>query len=224
VFVELIEQLRCPRDHPYTPLVAAASRTEHRDILSGVLGCPECLAQFPIRDGVADMRSWRTGLSVSGPVADGARDAAAVSHGGFDPVRAAALLDLSSGGGLAVATGRWCGAAHAIADMIEGVHVLALNPVEPVESGGGVSVVLAPGTIPLRGASCRGLAFDAMPSNGPQAELLDLAVKVLRPRGRLLAPSFLSLPSGVRELAHDEQQWVAECIPAVPVVQLGRRS
>src|SRR5688572_15451966 len=51
--VELTDLFRCPVPHRESWLVAAAHRTESRVILDGVLGCPECGAEYVIRDGVA---------------------------------------------------------------------------------------------------------------------------------------------------------------------------
>jgi len=53
VFIELTEILRCPRDHPESYLVAAPIAMDGRRIVRGVIGCPECRAEFPIVDGVA---------------------------------------------------------------------------------------------------------------------------------------------------------------------------
>ena len=53
MFVELIEALRCPRDHAESPLVVTASRTDARHIMDGWLGCPVCHAEFQIRNGEA---------------------------------------------------------------------------------------------------------------------------------------------------------------------------
>ena len=62
MFVELVDALRCVRPHEDAWLVAATRRTEHRHILDGVLGCPVCRTEYPVRDGVADFRPVRPGV------------------------------------------------------------------------------------------------------------------------------------------------------------------
>ena len=56
MFIELVDALRCPRPHEESWLVLAASRLEARHVLEGTLGCPVCHAQYPIRDGIVDLR------------------------------------------------------------------------------------------------------------------------------------------------------------------------
>lgn len=52
MFIELTEMLRCPRDHAESYVVAAPIVMDGRRIVRGVVGCPECKAEFPIVDGV----------------------------------------------------------------------------------------------------------------------------------------------------------------------------
>ena len=60
MFLPLVDVLRCPVAHEETWLVASIDRAEDRDIITGALGCPQCLAEYPIRDGIvhfaADVR------------------------------------------------------------------------------------------------------------------------------------------------------------------------
>ena len=60
MFIELVDALRCPRTHEESWLVLAASRIEARHIQEGALGCPVCRAEYPIRDGIVDLRLDRT--------------------------------------------------------------------------------------------------------------------------------------------------------------------
>src|SRR6185503_886992 len=53
VFIPLVDSLRCIAGHDETWLVASIERSEERDIRQGFLGCPICLAEYPIRDGIA---------------------------------------------------------------------------------------------------------------------------------------------------------------------------
>src|SRR5690242_21064587 len=56
MFIELVDALRCPVPHEESWLVASATRMEARHIVDGLLGCPVCHAEYPIRNGVADFR------------------------------------------------------------------------------------------------------------------------------------------------------------------------
>jgi uncharacterized protein YbaR (Trm112 family) len=205
VFIDLVDDLRCPRPHEDTWLVAAADRSLDRDIIEGTLGCPICRAEYPIRAGVV----WFTE-----PVA---RAAVPTADGTVDPERAmrlAAFLDLSDARGLALLTGSWGGAAELLRDVVPTDFVL-LNPRPPVGAGNGISVLEIGGGIPLAEATCRGVALDEAHA-GPA--YLDDAVRVLRPRGRLVAPASTPTPNGVTELARDDRLWVAERDPAPPKV------
>src|SRR5689334_16805215 len=115
MFVELIDLLRCPRPHDDTWLVASADETVGRHIVRGVLGCPVCAAEYPIRGGVADF----------GAAADAglARDAESED----DVMRVAALLGLAGGGGTVALGGAWQRVAAPLAELT-GVRVLLLDP------------------------------------------------------------------------------------------------
>ena len=201
MFIELVDDLRCPRPHDETWLVASTNRTDGRDIMDGTLGCPICRAEYPIRDGVV----WFE--------AAGQRDAAAPDLSiTADPelaMRLAAFLDLSDAQGFALLAGSW----GRVADVLRGAvptHFVLLNPRPPVPAGDGISVLEIPASIPLAAATCRGVALDDAHANPGH---LDEAVRVLRPRGRLVAPAPTSMPGGVTELARDDLLWVAERSP-----------
>src|SRR5581483_9052795 len=52
MLIPLVERLRCPKPHRETWLVASIDRAQDRDILDGTLGCPECMSEYAIRDGI----------------------------------------------------------------------------------------------------------------------------------------------------------------------------
>ncbi len=201
MFIELVDDLRCPRPHEETWLVASAVRVDGRDIFEGTLGCPICHAEYPIRDGTVWFNDSRPAYVRPSTPADPAL-----------AMRIAAFLDLSDMQGLAVLSGTY----GQLAELLRGVvppHLIALNPVPPVTGGNGVSALVIRAGIPLADATCRGVALDAA-----QAETADVdeAVRVLQPRGRLVAPATSTLPHGVTEIARDEQLWVAERTAAPP--------
>src|SRR5207248_1411816 len=109
MFIELVESLRCPRPHPFTWLVAGVRRMDGRRIVSGLLGCPTCRAEYPIDDGVADFRDG----AASPPTAP--NESAAERRA----LEAAAFLDLTSPGGFVVLAGAWGAAAPALAAILD---------------------------------------------------------------------------------------------------------
>lgn len=198
MFIELVDDLRCPRSHEETWLVASTNRTVGRDIIEGTLGCPSCRAEYPIREGVV----WFGEPGLAGDPAPGRSLPA-------DPelaMRLAAFLDLSDAQGLALLAGAWGPAAQSLRGIVP-PHLVLLNPQPPVAAGEGISVLEIASGIPLADATCRGVALDDAHAD---AAHVDDAVRVLRPRGHLVAPASTPTPAGVTELARDEQLWVAE--------------
>jgi hypothetical protein len=191
--------------------VARTDRLEARHIVEGVLGCPSCGAEYAVRDGVVrfgtDRRMPDDELV---PIPDAA-------------VRAAALLGLTTPGGLAVLAGAWAEAAVDVAALADGVHVLALNAATHAPPGLGVSFVDAAAVVPLGDAVARGIALDEAHA-APEA--VRAAAAALLAKGRLIAPASAAVPPPMMELARDERWWVAERPAAVPVVPLtsSRRS
>lgn len=197
MLIELVDDLRCPRPHERTWLVAATDHTEGRDIIEGTLGCPVCHAEYPIREGVV----W-FGREHLVPGAPGEASPS-------DPelaIRLAAFLDLSEAPGFALLAGSWGRSAPPLRGLVP-THLILLNPRPLVAAGDGISVLEIPNAIPLADAACRGVALDDVHAD---AAHLDAAVRVLRPHGRLVAPASTPTPAGVTELARDEHLWVAE--------------
>lgn len=196
--VDLLDVLRCPEAHEPAHLVASVDEWRERHVISGWLGCPVCGSRYVVHDGVVHFGGeW--------PVVAGAAP---------DPVRLAALLDLAEPGGLAVLAGRYALAAAEVARLCE-VQLVVLG------AGGhsrGPASVLHPATVlPFRDAVLRAAAVDEVAASRVG---LGEFVRALRPGGRLLAQSSLALPGGVRQLARDDVEWVAE--RSGPFVRLGR--
>jgi hypothetical protein len=213
VFIELVQALRCPRPHELTWLVAASSEMQERDIVRGVLGCPVCHAEYPINEGIVDFRD-------SALAAHTRRSTRAGAAPDEESARLAALLDLSSPGGFVTLTGSWAACAVALGELTERVHVLVMDPGEQVRSGGGISVALAGGHLPLQPGTSRGIALDELHVS---PGLLAAAADALRPHGRLVAPATALVPLGTRELARDARHWVAEKeVAPGPLLSLGR--
>ena len=83
MFIELIDALRCPADHPPSNLVAALDRVDDRDVIQGMLGCPVCRSEFQIRDSAL----WIVTSAMPAP-------ATRAKNPQEDALRLAASLDL----------------------------------------------------------------------------------------------------------------------------------
>lgn len=200
MLIELIDRLRCPNDHEETWLVAAAERTEHRRLVDATLGCPVCAAEFVVRGGTVHFGEPTP--SVSMPA-----DEAAV-------MRLAALLHVQERG-LYVLDAGWGSLAVALLALVPAEYLLVDPPVG-VAAADGLAILAGLGDRwPLAAASLHGIVVErATPAR------LAGAVRVLRPRGRLVAPAAAPMPLGVTELARDDRHWVGEKLS--DVVTLGR--
>lgn len=194
MFLPVVDLLRCQRAHDETWLVASIDQAVDREIVTGTLGCPICMAEYPIRDGIV---SFDEAAVAARSPANGARE--------DDAVRLAAALDLTDARMTALLHGAW-GAYAPILRGLTPAQLLLVNPPAGITSGDGVSIIRASGTLPLARGSMAGVAVDD-DASGPMLESL---VSAVRPGGRVLGRIRLPIPSGVAELAHDEDVWVAE--------------
>jgi uncharacterized protein YbaR (Trm112 family) len=197
--VELTDLFRCPVPHRESWLVVAAHRTESRVILDGVLGCPECGAEYGIRDGIAlfGERPMRS-------VADG-RGADADEDGAL---RMAALLGATDAG----ATLALIGAPGTLARAIQSIVPVRCLVVDPLDEDSALAVLRAHeaplafirsnGTLPVANGVLHGVYVEI---GAPAAY-----TAALRTGGRLVAPVARDVPAGIRELARDTAHWVGE--------------
>ncbi|HET9425288.1 MAG TPA: hypothetical protein VFO55_07955, partial [Gemmatimonadaceae bacterium] len=191
LFIDLIDALRCPADHPPSTLVAAFETIVDRDVVTGMLGCPVCRSEFQVRDG--DL--WLVTTSMPAP-------ATRAKNPEEDALRLAASLDLRAETGFAILRGAWCALAeHVVA--ISPTHLVLLDPPLNTPRGPGRSVIHAGGTVPFAPASAVAATID----DDERAYALALAV---RPGGRVVGPTNLAAPSMVKELARDDRWWVGE--------------
>lgn len=205
MFIELVDALRCPAPHEESWLVASADRMEARHIVTGTLGCPVCHAQYPIANGVVDMRRDRA------PADRVPREthAHACTPDDEHALRLAAFLELTDASGFALLLGRWAGYAPALRAQVE-TPLVAIDPDPAISGEPGISVVLTDGEIPVASGSARAVAIDAGSVKRAAA-----AASVARAKGRIVAPLAVAVPAGVRELARDETLWVGEREPDV---------
>jgi hypothetical protein len=204
------------RPHEDSWLVARADELVDRHIVRGELGCPICEARYAVREGVADFAADTSRAADALRVASAARPAALpdVSAGAdiiqARALRAAALLGLTEPGGLVVLAGEWSECADELLEIVEGVQLLALDSAPELRSGGALSLALIPDVLPLAAASARGIALDAAHAT---PSLLAGAARALAPSGRLIAPASALVPDSLRELARDDELWVAAAAP-----------
>ena len=225
MFIELVDALRCPVAHEESWLVASATHTDARHIVDGLLGCPVCHAEYPIRQGVADFRRAAQGetreAGEASPSSEdermgpegiqhgesGAPDVHTPPHRAADSalaMRLAAFLGLADASGFAVLVGAWGAQAPALRELVE-TPLLLVDPPVGVHGEPGISVIRTDGDIPLAPGSARGIAIDRV----PPARLAS-AIRVARAGGRIVAPASLTRPEEVRELARDAELWVGE--------------
>lgn len=212
MFIELIDLLRCTRPHEETWLVAAFSTVSNRFVQEGKLGCPICHAGYWIRDGVGDFTG---GLSL--PASGEERSATGHSREEL-ATRAGAYLDATEAGTTVVLGGLWAYAAQDLSVMSD-VRVLGLNAPSDVDESERVGLLRVASEIPLAAGSVAGVALDAWFPEG----MAESAVRVVRPRGRVVGPVALAVPSGLTVLAHDDKYWVAEKPPEVIPIRRASR-
>jgi hypothetical protein len=204
--IDLVDSLRCVREHPPTWLVARLDAVSGRDIRYGALGCPVCHAEYAIHDGIADFRTDPLGPAATRGRDDTA-DAGPMTTSAW---RAAALLDLTRPGGFIILAGAWARTAPTLLDLVDGVDVLALNAPPGMQRSHRLSLAVADDDVPVRPATTRGVALDA-PHATPRR--LTAAAAALRPHGRLLFPSATAAPRGLTVLARDQWHAVGEKVP-----------
>jgi uncharacterized protein YbaR (Trm112 family) len=174
VFILLTDVLTCPRCGPEVGLVVLADHIQDRRVREGRLGCPNCRAHYPVRNGVADLRL--SSASEAPTAADAAEDADEAA------VRIAALLGLAGAAGLVLAAGHPLPLAGAVSALVADVEVVALGAGAAGGAPAGVSPVLAAGALPFRTGAFRGVAL----RGGADAARLAEALRVAAPGSRLV--------------------------------------
>ena len=204
MFIELIDLLRCINAHDDTWLVASFNKVNNRFVDEAKLGCPSCSAEYWIRGGLADFSG-----GVVLPECEEERKAA--SHRREElATRAGAYLDATEPGATIVLGGLWAYAAQELSTMAED-RVLALNPPSEVKESETVGLVRVGSEIPLAAGSVFGVALDAW----FPAKIVESAVRVVRPGGRIVGPADIDAPSELSILARDDKYWVAQKAPEV---------
>jgi uncharacterized protein YbaR (Trm112 family) len=220
MYRDLLDALRCPGEHEESWLVAVVHRASGARLLDVDLACPVCQREFTVRGGVADFRfeDARSGDASNAKVS---------SAPAPDPLRLAALLSLSPDAGPmsrpVLLAGAYAAVSAALPALIDVPQVL-INPetTAAAHADAALSVLRAGDRVPLGVATLHAAALDA--AHG-QSDFVASVVRALRAAGRLVAPISLPLPQGVREIARDEHEWVAEVVAqGHGLVELRRQS
>lgn len=206
--IEIAERMRCPASHSPTPLVVVARRTLGRDLIEGVAGCPTCYAEASISGGNVQFSAAGEGIekdadATAGPAATAA--ARESSLGALDARdRLRAQLGLAEPGGAVLVTGEYASLAAALAADAD-VAVVSWNTAAPEAPG--VSAVWVPRpVIPFSDATFRAAALGAH----TPPEIVREALRAVAPGGRVVGRLPLALTEGLKELARDDKEWVAE--------------
>lgn len=200
MFVELSEFLRCPEPHEESFCVVAPDAMVGRMILAGVVGCPVCRREYPIRQGVVQFGE------AAEPEGGGEAGGAA---GQADADDVWALLGLTSPGGFVVLVGSASRLAPALGQRLGGVHFVGVNPAAGVEMSPGLSLLRHPSRIPLRQSMARGVVLGAEAAGDPW---IREGVRVLLGGLRLVAVAETASAPGLDRLASGPGLWVGQKI------------
>ncbi len=201
--IELTEMLRCPEPHRDEFMVLSTGAMSGRMVRYGVVGCPVCRREYEVVDGVVYLGGRETGDAGRGTPA-----ATPPPLSVSPPEVFQALLDLSGPGGYVILLGSAARHAVSLAARMGGIHFVGINAPPDVEELPVLSLMRAPGVIPLRPAMARGVVVGAELVGPPW---LAEAVRVLL-RGRRLVverEDDVAVP-GVRRLASGDGLWVGE--------------
>ncbi len=203
---DLLDSLRCPRAHEETWLVAMVHRADGPSLIEADLACPTCGAEFMIADGVAR-------FDAATPTGQGRTP---------DPLRLAALLGVTEGVLPVLLAGDCATAGAALADLVPAPQVWLNASGQGRMPSTPYSAIEVAGRVPLGVETLAGAAIDEAHA---APDMLDSIVRAVRMGGRIVAPAYTPVPSGVKELARDAHEWVAEVTTrASGLVELRRRA
>lgn len=199
-------------------MVVVAGEVVERELVRGTAGCPVCHAEVRIDAGDVWFGAPTDGASAAPTSAATEPNAAALE-------RMIALLGLAEPEGTVLLAGAYAAFALSIAKQTGCGVVTVGAPAGPGATAGraadlAVAAVRgSPGTVPFADATFRAAALDASTNAAFAADV----VRSVIIGGRVLGAAALARPAGVRELARDTAEWVAEREARAPIVALGRR-
>lgn len=210
---DLLDALRCPGTHEESWLVAMVLEADGSALIVAELACPVCGAEFRISDGVAHF----AGVAAA-PLVNTAMPPEPYTS---DMVlRLAALLGVAESQLPVALVGRYAAASEVLASFVAAPQLLVNSG--PAIPAPGVSHIVVADRLPLGVETLAAIAVDAAHAS---PALLESAARALRLGGRLVAPVDAPIPAGMRELARDETEWVAETtVRASGLIELRRRA
>ncbi len=173
MFFELTELLTCPRCGPDHGLILLVDAIEDRRVNSGRLGCANCRTDYPVCDGVADLR-----------LAERAADEqplGQIEDEGL-AVKIAALSGLNEGPGYLLVSDRLAHTAPALADILPDIEVIAITRSAGPAEGDGVSPIAVDSGFPLLAYRLRAAAI----APGEDSAMVREAAMLVRAGGRLI--------------------------------------
>jgi hypothetical protein len=210
--LDLAERLRCPRAHAPTPLIVVAIAVEERELRRGIAGCPVCRLEARIEEQeVRFDEAAKVPAPLAAPAPERSEDPSGPEFG-----RLRALLGLAEPGGAVLLTGPYARFADMLADAVD--TAVVLMHAAPAPGVRAVRVRDAGAQVPFTDATFRAVALAA----GLPGEFTADAARSVSSGGRVLGAASLAPPPGVRELARDASEWVAEREAAPAIVPLGR--
>ncbi len=210
---DLLDALRCPGIHEESWLVAVVHEASGATLIVAELACPVCGAEFRINDGIAH-------FAVDSEVSPPAPAMPSEPFTGDMVLRLAALMGVAESQLPVALVGRYAAASGVLTSFVSAPQLL-VNSGRVVPAAGASRIVVA-GRLPLGVETLAAIAVDAAHAN---PAFLESASRALRLGGRLVAPSAAPIPAGMRELARDATDWVAETTTrASGLVELRRRA
>lgn len=193
MLLELTEILRCPADHEESYVVCVTYAVEGSHVVRGVIGCPVCQAEYPIVDGVADLRAETHRRTDAQAHSDGAPSA-----GPLTAEAAAAFLGLRGPGGYVLLAGSGARLAADLAALVPGVHVVCVNAAEGLPRAVAASYLRAANGVPVKSSWMRGVVLGADCAGEPW---LAEGARLLLGGLRMVVEDEGAAPEGVAELA-----------------------
>lgn len=209
---DLLDALRCPAVHEESWLVAVVHSAEGSALIHAELACPVCGAEYRIVQGVAQFAAETT--------REGEPPTESVAPLPEQTLRLAALLGVAESQLPIALIGRYAAMSALLTDFVAAPQVL-------VNAGGvpgvlGASRIIVADRLPLGVGTLAAAAIDEVHAS---ATMLESVGRALRMGGRMVAPALVPVPAGMREIARDAAEWVAETTTrASGLIELRRRA
>jgi uncharacterized protein YbaR (Trm112 family) len=191
----LTDVVTCPRCGPEFGLIVLADWMESRQVIEGTLGCANCREEYPIRNGIADLRRAPREAPMAG-VADITPSTPQTDT--EKPYRLAALLGVSGPSGPIAVAASDASLVMEVQRHLPEAGVVGLSAVPPPDGeDAGIGWLLASDRLPFRSRSLGGVVL----ASGNALPLLEEALRCLGRGARLVVDP---APPGVAEALRRE--------------------